>query len=642
MNRKSLMRFIEDVSIYKKEIAIYSSVIIVRTLLSFADPLIFKKLIDYIQIEKGNFDMYYIVQLAGILIWVYIIKFFLSFFATKYNRYFYQRIPQQLNQKYLAMYALSDNNAVESFWTGKIVSIIQRGTDACYSFLSQCIQTGVTSVLEIIIVLGFSLYYFDYRITLLLIIWFIISGFINHYMNKEIKPLTEERRDKINDVDKVLTRFIMTKFEILQNKKIDKENSIINDYYNDITQITDKESKYRSILVYGQWFIINIIKVGVLFYISYQVYLWTVSFSEFVLFQILFSYVDGALWGMAWFVTRSGVYLTTYEKLIHTFDKFPKIVWYNTWNQYDKKYGDIQINNISFKYQNGSQLFSNFSLHLHGKKKTALVGSSWSGKSTIIKLISGYIRPDSGSIIIDNQNLSDISLESYYQHIGYLTQEPSVFDGTVRENLEYGLSVIARNGAERNDEAIWNNVDQIATSEQNWFLSSSQWRSDNKVEIPSSQTQMDEIIQLAQCQFIYDLPKWLDTQIGEKWIKLSGGQRQRLAIAKVMLKNPSIILLDEPTSALDSFAEEEVTKAMNNLFEWRTVIIVAHRLQTVKHADEIIVLGNNSNDLVDQSENSPVWLNTEQYTQILERGTHEELIAKGWYYAKMLELQSGF
>lgn len=617
MNKKSLMRFIEDVSIYKKEILIYSSVIVTRTLLSFADPLVFKKLIDYIQVEKWGFDIFYIVQLAGILIWIYIIRFFLSFFATKYNRFFYQRIPQQLNQKYLAMYALSDNNAVESFWTGKIVSIIQRGTDACYSFLSQCVQTGVTSILEIIIVLWFSLYYFDYRITLILIIWFIVSGFINHKMNKKIKPLTEERRDKINDVDKVLTRFIMTKFEILQNKKIDKENSIINDYYNDITQITDKESKYRSILVYGQWFIINIIKVGVLFYISYQVYLWTVSFSEFVLFQILFSYVDGALWGMAWFVTWSGVYLTTYEKLIHTFQKFPKIIWYNTWSQYDKKHGDIQINDISFKYQNGSQLFSNFSLHLHGKKKTALVGSSWSGKSTIIKLISGYIRPDSGSIIIDNQNLADISLESYYQHIGYLTQEPSVFDGTVRENLEYGVGTHS-NASDAGKSSDTDTLPYIPTAD------------------------LDEIISLAQCQFIYDLPKWLDTQIGEKWIKLSGGQRQRLAIAKVMLKNPSIILLDEPTSALDSFAEEEVTKAMNNLFEWRTVIVVAHRLQTVKHADEIIVLGNNNKDPVDQSENSPEWSNNEQYTQILERGTHEELIAKGGYYAKMLELQSGF
>jgi len=105
---------------------------------------------------------------------------------------------------------------------------------------------------------------------------------------------------------------------------------------------------------------------------------------------------------------------------------------------------------------------------------------------------------------------------------------------------------------------------------------------------------LEAIISLAQCQFIYDLPNGLDTEIGERGVRLSGGQRQRLAIAKIMLKNPEIILLDEPTSALDSFAEEEVTKALNNLFQGRTVIIIAHRLQTVKHADEIIVLGENA------------------------------------------------
>lgn len=124
----------------------------------------------------------------------------------------------------------------------------------------------------------------------------------------------------------------------------------------------------------------------------------------------------------------------------------------------------------------------------------------------------------------------------------------------------------------------------------------------------------------------------MDTEIGEKWIRLSGWQRQRLAIAKIMVKDPEIILLDEPTSALDSFAEEEVTKAMNNLFKWRTVIIIAHRLQTVKYADEIIVLWQTK-------KSEEIW---DQSTQILERGSHDELVLKWWYYAKMLDLQSGF
>jgi ABC-type multidrug transport system fused ATPase/permease subunit len=120
---------------------------------------------------------------------------------------------------------------------------------------------------------------------------------------------------------------------------------------------------------------------------------------------------------------------------------------------------------------------------------------------------------------------------------------------------------------------------------------------------------------------VHDLPNWIDTEIGEHGIRLSGGQRQRLAIAKIFLKDPKIVLLDEPTSSLDSFAEEAVTEAMENLFRNRTVIIIAHRLQTVKHADDIIVIDHGN---------------------VIERGTHDQLVSKGWYYARMLELQSGF
>lgn len=181
----------------------------------------------------------------------------------------------------------------------------------------------------------------------------------------------------------------------------------------------------------------------------------------------------------------------------------------------------------------------------------------------MVKLIAGYLRPDSGSVLVDKQDLTEVSLKSYYKHIGYLTQEPSVFDGTVLENLTYAL--------------------------------------DSDVDEDS----LRHIIELAKCDFIYDFPDGLQTEIGERGIRLSGGQRQRLAIAKIFLKDPHIIILDEPTSALDSFSEEAITQAMHNLFENRTVIIIAHRLQTVKQADDIIVL---------------------EEGKVVERGTHDELV----------------
>lgn len=259
-------------------------------------------------------------------------------------------------------------------------------------------------------------------------------------------------------------------------------------------------------------------------------------------------------------------------------DDAPSLEQYEKWKKFIFKRGNISFENISFAYED-SNVFEKFSLYIQWSKKTALVWVSWGGKSTIIKLIAWYIRPDKGDMIIDDQKLSKVSLKSYYKHIGYLTQEPSVFDGTIYDNLTYAL-------------------DHKPTTEE-----------------------VENAIEQAQCQFIYEFKDKLLTEIGEKGIRLSWWQRQRLAIAKIFLKNPEIILLDEPTSALDSLSEEAITKAMHNLFVWRTVIVIAHRLQTVKYADDIIVL--------------EAW-------RVVERGTHHDLVKLGGHYAKMLELQSWF
>lgn len=270
------------------------------------------------------------------------------------------------------------------------------------------------------------------------------------------------------------------------------------------------------------------------------------------------------------------------EKLREFYDTTPQMKNYETGVKFKLREGwVIELKNVEFTYTQWSNVFSDFSLTIEQGKKTALVGMSGSGKSTLIKLIAWYLMPDEGKVLVDGQDLSTVALQSYFSHVGYLTQEPSVFDGTIRENLEYGV----RSDEEKNDELL------------------------------------AQAVLLAKCDFIAELSNWLDTEIGERGIRLSGGQRQRLAIAKIFLKDPKIVLLDEPTSALDSFAEEAVTEAMENLFKGRTVIIIAHRLQTVKHADDIIVI---------------------DHGVVIERGTHDHLVTKGWYYARMLELQSGF
>ncbi len=256
-----------------------------------------------------------------------------------------------------------------------------------------------------------------------------------------------------------------------------------------------------------------------------------------------------------------------------------KIEWYETWKNFKYKKWDIELKNITFWYSYNNDVLNDFGLEIKWWKVTALVWNSWWWKSTLVKLISVYISPNFGEILVDWQKLSEVSLKSYYKEIWYLTQEPSVFDWTILENLIY---------------AAGENVDE------------------EKIE---------KAIKLAKCEFIKGLPYGINTEIWERGMRLSWWQRQRLAIAKIFLKNPNIIILDEPTSALDSFSEELITKAMHNLFKWRTVIIIAHRLQTVKHADKIFVI---------------------EWGKVVEEWNHKELVKKKGIYKRMLDLQSGF
>jgi ABC-type multidrug transport system fused ATPase/permease subunit len=261
------------------------------------------------------------------------------------------------------------------------------------------------------------------------------------------------------------------------------------------------------------------------------------------------------------------------------FDNGDKIDWLDVWTDFKYKSWNITVQDLTFSYKD-NLVFDRLNFDIVWNTTTALVWVSWSWKTTLVKLISWFIKPNSWDILVDWQNIWNIKLKSYYRHIWYLTQDPSVFDGSILDNLIYWLE---------NE-----NIDEST---------------------------IRQAILSAKCEFIYEFKDWLNTQIGERWVRLSWWQKQRLAIAKLFIKNPDIIILDEPTSALDSFSEECIRQSFEKLFKNRTVIIIAHRLQTVKNASEIIVFES--------------W-------KIIERWNHELLINQNGYYKKMLDLQSGF
>ena len=243
----------------------------------------------------------------------------------------------------------------------------------------------------------------------------------------------------------------------------------------------------------------------------------------------------------------------------------------------DEVHGDIEFDNVSFGYSaeaaEGEKLvISDLNLAIKAGKTLALVGPSGGGKSTLCNLIPRFYNVTSGRILLDGHDIRDITIPSLRRSIGMVSQNVFLFDGTVRENIAYGTP--------------------DATEEQ--------------------------IIEAAKKANIHDFVSTLengyDTHVGERGVKLSGGQRQRISIARVFLQNPKLLILDEATSALDNATEMQIQSALEELSVGRTVIVVAHRLSTVKNADEIVVLDS---------------------TGVVERGTHEELLALNGEYKKL-------
>ena len=224
--------------------------------------------------------------------------------------------------------------------------------------------------------------------------------------------------------------------------------------------------------------------------------------------------------------------------------------------------GNIEFENVSFSYENESVL-NDINLSIESGKMLALVGPSGGGKTTFCSLIPRFYDVDKGDIKIDGKSIYDIKLNSLRKNIGIVQQDVFLYTGTIKENIKYG--------------------NQNATDE--------------------------EVIEAAKKanihEFIMELKDGYDTYIGERGVKLSGGQKQRISIARVFLKNPPILILDEATSALDNTTEYYIKKSLDELAKGRTTIVVAHRLSTIRNADEIIVLTDKG---------------------IEERGTHEELM----------------
>jgi ABC-type multidrug transport system fused ATPase/permease subunit len=238
--------------------------------------------------------------------------------------------------------------------------------------------------------------------------------------------------------------------------------------------------------------------------------------------------------------------------------------------------GRVDFKNVSFSYEDDQKVLDRISFSFHKGQIIALVGASGAGKSTLVDLLPRFFDTTSGEILIDGININDIKIEDLRSLFGIVSQDPVLFNDTIKNNICFGKEY-----------------------------------TDNQIMEAAKVANIHD--------FIINLPQGYETNIGDRGVKLSGGQRQRLTIARAVLENPPILILDEATSALDSESENLVQEALEKVMKSRTSVVIAHRLSTIKNADVIFVL---------------------EQGKLVEQGSHDALLAKDGFYKKFVEMQS--
>ncbi|MGI8851770.1 MAG: ABCB family ABC transporter ATP-binding protein/permease [Methyloceanibacter sp.] len=559
--------------------------LVIAKIVTLAAPIFYKNVVDWLTGATGGGEgagltAIGLAAIPAMLIVAYGVARVLMVLFAQLRDVLFTSVSQNAvralaNRTFRHLHALSLRFHLERR-TGGLNRVIERGVSGVDTITRMAVLNSIPTAVELLMICGLVAWYFGWIyvvVVLVTVAFYVLFTFIASERRIAIRRDMNESDTEAHSkaVDSLLNYETVKYFgnEAFEARRFDSSMSRYE-------RAAIRAYTLLGVLNTGQAVIFTIGMVVCMLLAARDVTQGVLTVGEFVMINAILIqlYVPLNFMGMVYREIKQG--LIDVETMFALLNESPEIVDRKSAKPLRVGKGEIEFENVSFAYEPGRPIFKDLSFAVPAGKMVAIVGPSGAGKSTISRILFRFYDIADGRVLIDGQDIRDVTQDSLRAAIGMVPQDTVLFNDTIEYNVRYGKP-------------------------------------------DATHAEVREAARLAQIHdFIMTLPQGYDSLVGERGLKLSGGEKQRVAIARTILKGPPILMLDEATSALDSHTEKEIQDAFERVARERTSLVIAHRLTTVIHADNIIVL--------DQG-------------KIVEQGTHMELLAKGGLYASLWQRQ---
>ncbi len=573
---KSILRIFRFTSELRSSYILIGVLTIILAALAQVQPLITKFVIDELTkvATGGSADMVLVFVLAGLFFLTDVGQTLLSNIAGYWGDMTSVKIQRLMSQRYFTHLLQLPQSYFDTELSGKIINRMSRGITQISSYMQVMSNNFLQFIFSTIFTLAI-VFYFSWQVGLMFLV--IYPVFV--YMTAKNSSKWQDYQQEINKHQDIASgRFAEAINQVKVVKSYlqeERERNVFAHHYGKMVETTKPQSRFWHSRDIGRRMVLNVIFLGIFGYIFVATAQGAFTIGTMVLLIQLAIQIRIPIFSISFIVDQTQRAISNTKDYFEVMDIKPSLHDEPHAKRLRIESAGVIFDKVSFGYDE-QKVLKGVSFEVKPGSRAALVGESGEGKTTLTNLLMRLYGVDDGKILIDGQDISQVTQASLRRHISVVFQDPMLFSGTIRENIAYA-----------NPKATMKQIEAAAKAAN-------------------------------AHDFIMKFDKGYDSEIGERGLKLSGGQKQRIAIARAILKDAPLLILDEATSSLDSRSEQMVQEALDRLMKNRTTIIIAHRLSTIQSVDTIITLKNG---------------------RVAEIGTPEELSSSGGIYDQLLRLQ---